>query len=55
MDFEIGYGKTGNWLGILIKTSKRNLLIRCYCESDWIDILYSLALAKENGDYSKEH
>ncbi len=52
LDFELGvilgYNKS-----LRIKTLNRDLVMKAYSYHDLFEVLYSLALAKQNGNYSK--
>ena len=49
----MGRKVTGSTKALIITTSNRNLLVKCYRKYPFLDLLYSLALAKEKSDYTK--
>ena len=59
LNVKIGRGKTGSTKGVVISTLNKEITVKCANEFDQIDLLYSLALAKENSCYiyrkSKPH
>ena len=52
LDFDLGV-ILGYKKSLRIKTLNRDLVIKTYSYHDLFEILYSLALAKQNGNYSK--
>ena len=47
----IGRGQTGSSKGVVISTLNKQITVQCHNEFSQIDLLYSLALAKEKSCY----
>jgi hypothetical protein len=50
--FSLQRSETGASRGVVIQTLNRRLTVRCDNYIDLFDLIYALALAKGNGDYS---